>query len=145
MQALASLSLVPGSDTVAKALAWLEVIAEQERWPDRTAFRLSLCLDEALANIVMHGFKGRSGDASAARIALQIQAGEQQIVLEITDNGMPFDPTQVVPPDLAVSVEDASLGGHGLRLMQHYLQDIQYRRIQGQNHLRLTCASSPVA
>ncbi|MEO6985466.1 MAG: ATP-binding protein [Paralcaligenes sp.] len=137
MQILASLSLAPGPDAVRKALAWLESIAEQEHWHKRTAFKLSLCLDEALSNIVMYGFVDRANDTGAADITLSIHASEREITLAIVDNGIPFDPTQAVTRDLAETVEDAGIGGHGVRLMRHYLHDIQYRRQGDQNHLRL--------
>ena len=51
---------------------------------------------------------------------------------------MAFDPTQGQPSALAASLDEARVGGHGLRLMQHYLEDIDYRRVNEQNHLRLT-------
>ncbi len=138
MHTLASLSLAPGPDAVPKALAWLESIARQEHWHQRTTFKLHLCLDEALSNIVMYGFQDRVTGADAGSITLAILAGEQEVALDIVDNGMPFDPTQAVARDLAESMDEASIGGHGLRLMRHYLQDIQYRRAGDQNYLRLT-------
>jgi anti-sigma regulatory factor (Ser/Thr protein kinase) len=143
MQTLASLSLAPGPDAVPKALDWLDSIAEHQSWPKRMAFKLSLCLDEALTNIVMYGFNDLQDDAHAASITLAVGAHGQRITLDIADNGIPFDPTQNSPRDLAVLVEEASIGGHGMRLMRHYLEDIQYRRACGQNHLRLTAAPDP--
>ncbi|TAL81662.1 MAG: ATP-binding protein [Candidimonas sp.] len=138
MQTLASLSFAPGPDAVPKALAWLESIAKQENWHKRTAFKLILCLDEVLSNVVMYGFQDGNQDAGVACIALSILAGEQEIALDIIDNGIPFDPTLAVTRGLAESMDDAAIGGHGLRLMRHYLRDIHYRREGDKNHLRLT-------
>lgn len=135
MQTLASLSLNPGPDAVAQALNWLESVGEQAQWPMRTTFKLSLCLDEALSNIVMYGFKDTGDDG---RIQLAVHANDQHVLLDIVDNGIPFDPTGKMPRDLDNSVEDAEIGGHGLRLMRHYLLDIKYRRAGEENHLRLT-------
>jgi serine/threonine-protein kinase RsbW len=138
MQTLASLSLAPGPDTVPKALAWLESIGERERWPARLAFKLSLCLDEALSNIVMHGFPPGDGGPPQPRISLTVLHGDQTIAIDIADNGLPFDPTQRESPELSTTLDDARIGGHGLRLMRHYLQSIEYRRDTGWNRLRLT-------
>lgn len=139
MQKLASLSLAPGPDTVARALAWLEKVGEKEQWSPHMAFKLSLCVDEALTNILMHGFQSRD-DSSPPNIALVIHACDKLLAVDIVDNGLPFDPTQRTSPELASSLDEAIPGGHGLRLMRHYLQDIQYRRDDGRNHLRLTAA-----
>jgi len=138
MQTLASLTLNPGPNAVSQALDWLEAVGEQAQWPMRTTFKLSLCLDEALSNIVMYGFKDTPADAGEGNIRLSVHKDEQHILLDIIDNGTPFDPTLKMPRELDSSVEDAEIGGHGLRLMRHYLLDIKYHRMGEENHLRMT-------
>lgn len=141
MQTLASLSLAPGPDTVPKALAWLESVAQNEHWTPRMAFKLSLCLDEALSNIVMYGFHDKpDGEHTNHQITLAILTDTRLLAIDIIDNGAPFDPIENAPKELATSLDEARIGGHGLRLMQHYLHDIRYRWENGQNHLRLTAA-----
>ncbi|HWK71806.1 MAG TPA: ATP-binding protein [Burkholderiaceae bacterium] len=142
MQTLASLSLAPGPNAVPQALAWLESIAEAERWPARLAFQLSLCLDEALSNVVMYGFGPQDDGLGQPQISLELLRGKQSIVIDIVDNGVPFDPTQRASAELAATLDDARIGGHGIRLMRHYLQSIEYRRDEGKNHLRLTAANA---
>ena len=138
MQTLASLTLPPGPDAVAQALDWLETVGGQAQWPMRTTFKLSLCLDEALSNIVMYGFQDAAAAAGPGNIRLVVHQDAQHILLDIFDNGMPFDPTQKMPRDLDNSLEEAEIGGHGLRLMRHYLLDIAYQRSGEENHLRMT-------
>src|SRR3546814_3562324 len=94
MQTPASLSLSPTPDAVPQAMAWLEAVAEQEHWDPRTVFKLSLCLDEALTNIVMYGFTGRAGDADTPSINLDVLSDGKNIVLNLVDHGLPFDPTR---------------------------------------------------
>jgi anti-sigma regulatory factor (Ser/Thr protein kinase) len=137
MQTLASLTLNPGPDAVTQALDWLEAVGEQAQWPTRTTFKLSLCLDEALSNIVMYGFKHTAADAGAGNIRLAVHQDAQHILLDIFDNGTPYDPTLKMPRNLDSSIEDAEIGGHGLRLMRHYLLDIQYLHTGEENHLRM--------
>ncbi|OWT62082.1 ATP-binding protein [Candidimonas nitroreducens] len=145
MQTLASLTLTPGPDAVTQALGWLETVGEQARWPTRTTFKLSLCLDEALSNIVMYGFKHAAGDSGTGVIRLAVHQDAQHVLLDLYDNGVPYDPTQQMPRDLDSSIEDAEIGGHGLRLMRHYLLDIQYQHTGAENHLRMTAASETEA
>lgn len=137
MQTVASLSLTSGPDTVARALAWLKDVAAQQGWSQASAFRLSLCMDEALSNILMYGFPGR---AEAGAIDLAALQGPGVLAVDIVDDGVAFDPTLSVSPDLASSLDEAKVGGHGLRLMRHYLQGIQYRREHDRNLLRLILA-----
>ncbi|MCC2597573.1 ATP-binding protein [Pusillimonas sp. MFBS29] len=141
METIATLSLVPDHDASTQALAWLESIAEQLRWPRRTAHKLKLCLDEALTNVALHGFKDHTGQP---HIRLVLMHEASNIMLDIIDNGLPFDPTAQAAAPLAATLDETGIGGHGLRLMRHYLQDIQYHRTEQHNHLRLVAAIDPV-
>ena len=135
----ASLSFAPDPAGLAQALDWLEALAEQQQWPTRTGLKLKLCMDEALTNIIMYGFQNRQS-LDTPCVELRVQQDAHTILLDITDNGSPFDPTQQQTPPLAASLDEASIGGHGLRLMRHYLQEILYHRTAQHNHLRLVAA-----
>ncbi|MBV6274066.1 ATP-binding protein [Alcaligenaceae bacterium CGII-47] len=137
MQTFASMRLAPGADTVTEAMAWLALAAQQQDWSAGLAFKLGLCLDEALTNVLAHGFKDlpQNGESPVINLALSVEDG--RIVIDIFDNGIPFDPTQKTPKPPAKNLDDTEIGGHGLRLMHHYLENIQYRRADQRNHLRL--------
>ena len=62
------------------------------------------------------------------------------MALCIEDDGVPFDPTAQESPALATSLDEAHVGGHGLRLMRHYLHRMLYRRIPDRNVLLLEVA-----
>lgn len=137
MRQLADISLPVNPDLVASALQWLEYVGEQQSWPSRTRFKLQLCLDETLTNIAMHGYTGHQAP-EPPQIKLQLsQEGETRLVLDIFDNGAPFDPTARTSRELDKSLEDAKIGGHGLRLLRHYLEDMRYERLDGWNRLTL--------
>ncbi|MFA5662657.1 ATP-binding protein [Castellaniella sp.] len=137
----ATLSLDARPGVVAQALSWLADTAEQGRWSASLTRRLTLCLDEALSNILMHGFKTHAATESR-RIHLRILQGADRTAVDIIDNGMPFDPSRIALPPLAGSVDDARQGGHGLRLMRHYLDEIHYEHRDRHNHLRLVVHAS---
>lgn len=136
MRQLADHSFLVTPDIVAQALGWLEGVGQQQQWPARTLFKLKLCLDEILTNIAMYGFSGQAG-SPAPQVKLRLLAGEGRLALEILDNGVAFDPTAQTPRSLDTSIEEAQIGGHGLRLLQHYLEDIRYERRDGWNQLTL--------
>lgn len=129
-----TLALRPDADIVPRAVQWLEEIALREDWPTRTTFALTLCLDEALTNVVSYAF-----DSGAVRPAVRLtcRVDERTIELELRDNGRPYDPTVSTPRALAACLNDADFGGHGLRLMRHYLHDLAYRRDANWNCLNM--------
>ncbi len=133
-----TLTLRPDDHTQAQALAWLQTQAQRRAWPQRTLFALQLCLEEALANVLMHGFADPPRDTDS--IELQLHENGEQVTLQLRDNGPAFDPTRAAPPTLAASVDEAVAGGHGLRLMRHYLHDLAYERVGQYNQLSLVAA-----
>src|SRR5690606_23469848 len=98
----------------------------------RTLFKLRLCLDETLTNIVMHGYSG-ADPAVTPCVELRLHQDDRRLYLRVKDNGVAFDPTAQTSRKLDASLDDAQIGGHGLRLLRHYLEDIRYARREGWN------------
>jgi anti-sigma regulatory factor (Ser/Thr protein kinase) len=132
-----TLRLVPGDDTVTLAMRWLQDIAGRETWPDRVRFGLMLSMDEALTNVLAYAFAPDASTGEAPAIELRCVRDGQHIHIEIADNGRPYDPTAWSPAPLAATLDDATPGGQGVRLMRHYLKDLRYRRDGGWNRLTL--------
>jgi len=155
-----SIQIHPDQGEIGRALAWLETQAEAAELPMRAMFALNLGLDETLANIVMHGFResapSEQGDPKRSSppagrpqsdlrdpatgtpvVHIECSSDEEGFDLTVRDNGVPFDPTAQASAELAESLEEATLGGHGLRLMRHFLHHLHYERIQGWNVLRM--------
>ena len=72
---------------------WIKAQAQQELSAD-TSFAIQLCLEEAVANIIMHG--GGAKD-DRLRIAIELERNAGTLVASIEDSGWEFDPTQFRP------------------------------------------------
>lgn len=136
-----TLRLIPGHDSVSPAMQWLEAIAERDAWPARTRFALTLAVDEALTNVLSYAFGEDAAASDAPAVELAYQRDGADLCVEIADNGRAFDPTVWSPTPLAQTLEDATPGGQGLRLIRHYLKDLRYRRDGGWNRLTLVAAT----
>lgn len=134
LQLLEQRTMPARCEAIAEVIAWLEEVGEREGWPLKSVFALTLCADEALTNIVTHAKPDVGG---ALHIQLLLGALDEEWVLCIADNGAEFDPTTRESAQLAENLDDAEMGGHGLRLMRHYLQHFEYRRSAGLNWLLL--------
>lgn len=137
MPEFTQIDLAPGPDALPAALQWLEDAARRAAWPQRAVFSLKLCLDEALTNTLSHGFETGSSPTPAS-IRLELATHADRATLTMTDNGAAFDPTGQTPAGLARTLDEATPGGHGLRLMQHYLHELHYHFSDGRNCLRMT-------
>jgi serine/threonine-protein kinase RsbW len=135
-----TLQLVPDGNAVAMALQWLEEMAEREQWPFKVRFALELSLDEALTNIVSYAFTEGAAHGDVPEMVVSFRRDGAHLVIEIADNGRPYDPTLNALPPVAQSLDDAQIGGQGVRLMRHYMKHITYRHHAGRNHLTLVAA-----
>ena len=131
----------PSPAGLSSALAWLEGLAQRDGWPARTLFALTLCADEALTNLISYA----SAPAGGAPLQLRLECTRScsGVRLSIEDNGAVFDPTAQASPALAASLDDARVGGHGLRLMRHYLRALHYQRQNDCNVLLLEAPWAP--
>lgn len=132
---LSSLTIGPSVEEVTKVSEWLEGIAAQDGWPEPLRFGLELALEEAVVNVIDYGFEG-STETPLIRVDY-FRLPDHRVAVRIVDNGVAFDPTAARQPDLADSVEEAGIGGHGIRLMRHFLSEIAYARVGGENQLTL--------
>ena len=113
---------------------WIEDAVQRAALDAATSFAVQLCLDEAVANVVMHG----KVEGKASRIVVTFQRMQDELVLSIEDDGVPFDPTNVAPAKPAATLETTRIGGLGVHLMRRFSTSMHYERVADQNCLRLT-------
>lgn len=118
------------------ASAWLEHQADAHSIPPDQLFRLDLCLNEALANVIEHGGQ------SAATVPIELSLCSQELpgggaaTLTVADGGPAFNPLASTPKEQAKSLAEASPGGLGIGLMARFADEIAYEYHQGRNHVR---------
>lgn len=111
---------------------WIDDLAEHTQLPVEQAFAIQLCLEEAVANIVMYG--GAPDDAS---IVVELTKTDARVTAVIEDSARPFDPTKVPPRAKPLSLGEARIGEVGVHLIRSYSSDMNYERRGGHNRLIL--------
>ena len=95
--------------------------------------RINICLDELFTNIVSYGF-----DDDLEHIIIFTLSGENNlVVINIEDNGIPFNPLGKIDPDFPDNVENAEIGGLGIHIIKKIMDNVSYERKQGQNKLSM--------
>ena len=98
------------------------------------ASSLNLALEEAVVNVMNYAYPADQ----MGIIEIEANACKNSIEFIITDSGIPFDPTKsVAEPDLTASVEERGIGGLGIFLVMHLMDDVKYERSDNKNILRL--------
>lgn len=121
---------------VRPASLWLEQQGAAFALPPDQLFRLDLCLNEALANVIEHG----GAQAAAAPVCLSLASGTDSqgahATLLISDAGRAFNPLAATAKAVPGSLEEATPGGLGLGLMSAFADEVSYAHHQGRNCLQ---------
>lgn len=103
------------------------------------AMKVNLALDELLTNVMRYGFPAEAeGNGEGARlieVSLVLEGG--QVVARLRDNGRPFNPLDLAPPDLDVPLAERPVGGLGIFLARQMMDGMRYRRDGDHNCLTL--------
>jgi serine/threonine-protein kinase RsbW len=117
---------------LARLAGWIEGWAQQSVSPD-VSFAVQLCLEEAVANVIMYG----GAKDARLEIAVEVEHSGDALVALIEDNGRQFDPTKVPAPTVAPSLAEAKIGDVGIHLMRSFASGMHYERRDGRNRLTL--------
>lgn len=90
---------------------------------ERSLFRMDLVLNEAIPNIIDYGYE----DNQLHPIDINLFKAEQGYLLEIIDDGIPFNPFETAYTT-AQTLEDATINGRGIHLIKHFTDKQWYLR-----------------
>jgi serine/threonine-protein kinase RsbW len=140
---LDELTISASGDDVRRASDWLYATCRQHEVPEELVERLVLCLNEALANVIVHG--GVAALSAPVKLMLEVSLddGCGKAGVTVSDAGVAFDPLSVPARTLPKTLEDASLGGLGLVMIRRCSDWLDYRNEHGHNHLTFGARWSP--
>ena len=129
------LTINANGDEVRRASDWLHAACRQHEVPEELVERLDLCLNEALANVIVHG--GSTALAAPVKLMLEVsvQGGRGEAGVTVSDAGRAFDPLSVPARKLPNALEEAPLGGLGLVMIRRCSDWLDYRNEHGRNRL----------
>jgi serine/threonine-protein kinase RsbW len=112
---------IPSDSAEGKALI-SELLAEltQLSWGEHELFGVHLAVEEALVNAIKHG--NRNDGSKQVHVVLKL--AEQDIRIEISDEGKGFDPAAVPDPTDEENLEIPS--GRGLMLMRNFMNSVEF-------------------
>jgi anti-sigma regulatory factor (Ser/Thr protein kinase) len=124
------------SDTceVANVRAAVEAAARDAGFSEMDVSGIVLAIDEAICNVIRHGYEGRSGQP--IELVIEYVCREQRGGLQFTlrDNARQVDPSSIVGRDL----EDIRPGGLGTHIIRAVMDEVEYTSRQPQGmELRL--------
>ena len=98
---------------------------------DDVSHDLHVALDEIVNNVVRHAAPRHP------RIEVRLAADDTHVEVVIVVDGEPFDLHDAPAPDVTLPIEQRRVGGLGVYLVRQLMDDVVYRRSDGENRLTL--------
>jgi serine/threonine-protein kinase RsbW len=118
-----------------KMIAFLRSQSQSFGFEAYDLHNIELACEEALVNIIKHGFPKRRG-----HIILHSQASSSKAGIEIviSDDGIPFNPLEYIKHTPSkIKEESQQLGGYGIYLIVNLMDKVDYKRMDNLNTLIL--------
>lgn len=94
---------------------------------------LRLVVDEAVTNVVIHGYRKLGG-----MVEIQMEAEGDSVIIRIRDRAERFDPSHVNTPQLDTALKDRPFGGMGIFLIKQMTDEAEFLPLTGGgNEIRL--------
>lgn len=116
-------------EDVQVAIQRFETFAEETDLAFPIVMKASIVFDELLSNIVKYGFM----DKNEHFIEISVELESNKLLISFSDDGIPFNPFQTVPPDLSLPVEEREIGGLGIHLVRELMNEYGYKRNVNRN------------
>lgn len=94
--------------------------------------RLQIAVDEAVTNIIEHGYQDQARGSAAIHLATQVS--DEEFAITISDQGMRFDPNGMSDIDISKHVASGHNGGLGVFLMRRIMDVVDYRFENGKGN-----------
>lgn len=107
---------------------------QQAGFSDEKIADIQLVAEEILVNIIHYAYEGKKGD-------MEIECAvddDSRLLIRFVDQGEPFDPLALPPPDLTSDVDERPVGGLGVFFVRELADEVHYARSKGRNILSLT-------
>ncbi len=120
--AMQSITVPATLDSLEPVSTFITSVTSQVGLDDHAAWQVQLAVDEAVTNIIQHGYN----EVEQGKIDLSWQLEHNELVITIRDKGRQFNPSDVPEPDIHSPLEERQAGGLGIFLMNKLMDSVRY-------------------
>jgi anti-sigma regulatory factor (Ser/Thr protein kinase) len=119
---------------IAQISVWIKRLALRHNIPEDLQFAMNLCLEEALSNIIVYGYRRAADHALTVHFTVPRDGYFVFVVEDEAPRFNPLEATELPPlnPD-----DEMSIGGQGIRLLRRFAHTLEYQATPNGNRLRI--------
>jgi anti-sigma regulatory factor (Ser/Thr protein kinase) len=133
MRLLSQLKLPADINNLREFVEFVSSCAEGQGISPGRITEIGVATEEVLVNICNYAYQDQVGDVKVSCIL----DDESRFIIEIEDAGIPFDVLSIGEPDLIDDIDERQVGGLGVFIIKELVEDVQYRREDNKNILKL--------
>jgi anti-sigma regulatory factor (Ser/Thr protein kinase) len=130
----ATLHLPAELDQLPAFLGHIREIARTAGLAEAQISRLELAVEEVLVNVFNYAYDGQ---ACTGAVFCQVTVQSDSLIVDIVDEGSPFDPLARSDPETNLELDQRQPGGLGVLLIKNLMDEVSYHREGEQNILTL--------
>jgi len=115
-----------------KVVQAMEQFGRDHQLPASIVQAADLALEEHLTNLMNYAFADNREHQIKVRFSMA-----SHFIIEVEDDGPPFNPLQLPAVDTTMPLERRPIGGLGIHLMRRFMDEIEYQSEGGKNILRM--------
>lgn len=108
-------------------------IAQSAGFEGFAVYSIEMAVDEACSNIIEHAYGGEG----KGRIGCTCTVNENSITIILKDQGKPFDPSIVPPPNLSKDLDERQAHGLGLFFIRQWMDEVHFTSDESENILTM--------
>ena len=97
--------------------------------PSKATNQVLIAVEELVVNVCSYAYPNAAGnDSCPLRIHLTSRSNPNAVVIEVGDDGVPFNPLEQDEPERPRNLEEAKIGGLGLIMTRRLMDEVEYAR-----------------
>ena len=123
----ASLTTTANLDNYEQIEDFVKKHLDEAGCPPKTAHSVLIAVEELVVNVCSYGYPDAAPDEPGPlRVHFTRRTKPNAIVVEVGDDGIPFNPLEKGDPERPSSVEEAKIGGLGLVMTKKLMDEVEY-------------------
>lgn len=118
---------------IGKVVEGIEIIGHEQKIAPKVIFDITISLDELLTNIISYAYD----DKNEHQIDVNITTENDWMIIDIIDDGKPFNPLESNSPNFDIDLDDMEIGGLGIHIVKNKIDELIYERLKNKNVLKL--------
>lgn len=123
------LQVKPAVENLVQVTEFVEGILTTEKISAKIIAQVNVAVDEIFSNIA------RYSEATMATVECEVR--DDKVILQFSDDGIPYDPTQKPDPQTTLPLEDREIGGLGILMVKKSMDQLDYNYEAGRNILTI--------